>query len=113
MLNAPARCHRYILSSAVLTLPGAYTYQLLSVETARAWLARDDFVSAIGYDITAEAASMLLCTPIRAQRQHIAMEPGDEALVFRLRMRTRPGMHLSPDFVARNAEIGLLQRSVP
>jgi hypothetical protein len=103
---------RYILNSAVITSPGRYSYRLVGVEEARAWARRGDFISAIGYEETAQALSSILGVKVPAQRIEVRMEPGDEALVFRLRVRPEPGTkgNLGQDFLAQNAEIGLLVR---
>ena len=103
---------RYILNSAVLTSPGRYSYRLVGVEEARAWAGRGDFISAIGYAETAEVLSAVLGVEVPAQRIEVRMAPGDEALVFRLRVRPEPSTkgNLGQDFLAQNAELGILVR---
>jgi hypothetical protein len=103
---------RYILNSAVLTAPGRYSYRLVGLEEARAWAQRGDFVSAVGYPETAEILSALLGVEVPAQRVEIQMQPGDEALVFRLKVRPEPGKKgvLGQDFLLENSEFGLLVR---
>lgn len=75
---------RYLLNSAVITSPGIYEYQIMSVEEAREWIADGPFTSTIGYQETAVALSSLLERNIVQNRTTITMKPGDEALVFRL-----------------------------
>jgi hypothetical protein len=103
---------RFILNSAVLTSPGRYSYRLVGVEEARSWAKRGEFISAVGYQETAEALSTLLGVEVPAQRVEIQMQPGDEALVFRLRVRPEPGKKggLGQDFLLEHAEFGLLVR---
>jgi hypothetical protein len=108
---------RYILNSAVITAPGRYSYRLLTVSEAKAWLAAGTFTSTIGYAETALAAEALFGVPIPTNRSIITMSPGDEALVFRLvfppgTQRISPGEkgNLSPEFILSNCEIGLLVR---
>lgn len=103
---------RYVLNSAVITAPGRYSYRLIGAEEAKEWACRGGFLSAIGYAETAEALSALLGVQVPAQRIEVRMEPGDEALVFRLRVRPEPGNKgsLGPDFLAQHAELGLLVR---
>jgi hypothetical protein len=103
---------RYVLNSAVVTAPGRYRYRLVSVEEARDWARRGDFISAIGYEETAQALGSLLGVEIPVQRIEVRMEPGDEALVFRLRVRPEPGAkgNLGQDFLTQNAELGILTR---
>jgi hypothetical protein len=108
---------RFVLNSAVITAPGRYSYRLLTVDEARSWLAAGTFTSTIGYAETALAAEAVFGIPIPTNRSTIMMEPGDEALVFRLVFppgtpRLAPGEkgNLSPDFILSHCEIGLLVR---
>ena len=76
---------RYLLNSAVLTDFGTYEYQPVSPEEARRWWASGpEPTSTIGYEETAAALSQLLNVQVAVNRITIKMEPGDEALVFRL-----------------------------
>jgi hypothetical protein len=76
---------KYLLNSAVITAPGIYEYKLVTPEDARTWYGDGANVfSTIGYPETAEALSLMLGKPIKAIRITIEMQPGDEALVFRL-----------------------------
>jgi hypothetical protein len=103
---------RYVLNSAVLTSPGRYSYRLVGAEEARDWAQRGDFVSAVGYPETAEVLSALLGMEVPVQRVEVQMQPGDEALVFRLRVRPEPGKkgNLGQDFLLENTEFGILVR---
>lgn len=103
---------RYILNSAVLTSPGRYSYRLVGAKEAQDWAQRGDFVSAVGYPETAELLSTLLGVEVPAQRVEVQMQPGDEALVFRLKVRPEPGKKgsLGQDFLLENAEFGILVR---
>jgi hypothetical protein len=81
---------KYLLNSAVITSPGLYRYSKLTPDDARHWyeqaLATDPIapISTIGYAETAAALAELLGRPIIVDRRTISMEPGDEALVFRI-----------------------------
>lgn len=75
---------RYLLNSAVITKPGLYRYATCDAAAAKEWYADGGAESAIGYAETAAALSLLLNAAIPVQRVQIAMQPGDEALVFRL-----------------------------
>lgn len=106
---------KYILNSAVITAPGAYEYHHISAEEARAFLDDGDFISTIGYPETAEALSTLINLPIHVNRKIIKMQPGDQALVFRLTCRVGADRlaiaskgTFTPEFVLANCEIGLL-----
>jgi len=78
------------LSSAVLTAFGTYRYSPLSPEEAR-HLIYGGFVSAIGHRETARAASEILGIEIPVNRVEVRMEPGDRAIVIRLRHRPPAG----------------------
>lgn len=103
---------RFILNSAVLTSPGRYSYRLVEADEARDWAQRGDFISAVGYPETAEVLAALLGVEVPVQRVEVRMQPGDEALVFRLKTRPEPGKKgsLGQDFLLENAEFGLLVR---
>lgn len=105
--------NRYILNSAVVTTPGHYKYEHLSVQQARAWLLAGKFESTIGYPETASALSALTGIPIAVDRKNIKMKTGNEALIFRLTCRMNdPELKgkLTPEYVMRNCEIGLLTK---
>jgi len=105
---------RYILNSAVITSPGKYDYFLVDVETAKKWLSAGTFDSTIGYAETASAISAITGILIPTNRRMVKMASGDEALIFRLTCRmsdpTLKGK-LTPDFVLKNCEIGILRRT--
>ncbi len=108
---------RYILNSAVITAPGVYEYRLITPEEAREWLRQGDWVSTVGYAETAEALATLAGMEIPVNRVIIKMEPGDEALVFRVVLppgtpRITPEMKgmLTREFIEQNSEIGILKR---
>jgi hypothetical protein len=75
---------RFLLNSAVITEFGTYTYERMTPEQAKAWYAAGPVTSTIGYQETADALSELLGEPVAVNRITIKMQPGDEALVFRL-----------------------------
>ena len=107
---------KYVLNSAVITAPGTYTYKLISLEEMKEWL-NGEWVSTIGYEATAKALEALTGIEIPVDRKIIKMQPGDEALVFRLvfppgtkRINPKDKGSLSVDFVLNNCEIGILKR---
>jgi hypothetical protein len=109
--------NRYLLNSAVITAPGVYEYNLITVEEAKAWLMQDAFVSTIGYAETAQAASELFDMYIPCARMTVTMNHSDEALVFRLvlppgapRLDPAEKGRLSVEFIRSHCEIGLLKR---
>jgi hypothetical protein len=104
---------RYILNSAVITKPGRYYYRLISDDDAKRWLNEGPYESTIGYEETAMALSIITGRPIACNRKNIQMNEGDEALIFRLTCRMNdPDLKgkLTPEFVLKNCEIGILRR---
>jgi len=108
---------RYILNSAVITAPGQYDYRLIETGEAVEWLAAGKYKSTIGYEETAMALEALTGFEIETYRVNIIMDPGDQALVFRLvlpRGSARPGAddkgYMGLDFIEDNCEIGILER---
>jgi hypothetical protein len=66
----------------------------ISVEEARELL-KQQFVSAVGHEATANLLSKLLSTPIPANRVTVFMNPGDVGVHFFLRSRIPEGKVLS------------------
>lgn len=97
----------YILNSAVLTAFGTYRYTPLAPEEA-ARLLSGGFISAIGHPETARVASELLGVEIPVNRIEVKMEPGDRAVVVRLRHRPPAGAEISAS--PEDYELGLLER---
>jgi hypothetical protein len=107
---------KYILNSAVITSPGRYEYRLVDAAAAKAW-ARDGFQSTVGYEETAAALAELLGVPVPVDRRTITMQPGDEALVFRLafppgtpRIDPKDKGALGRAILAGHYELGVLVR---
>lgn len=102
---------RYVINNAVLTEPGTYSYRLLDTDAAKRWLDRP-FHSRLRYDATSEAIERVTGVRCPVDRTPVRMYPGDEALVFRLRvnMARLERRDLTAEFIVNNAEIGLLRR---
>ena len=116
---------RYLLNSAVITAFGTWDYQPIRPAAARAWLHEEvdgdvaRIESTIRYEETARALEILLekapgSLPVR--NQTITMQPGDEALVFRLVFPSgvRPEAvskgALGLAYIQKHSELGLLRR---
>jgi len=98
----------YILNSAILTSHGKYYFFPLSTEGARRRLERG-FVSAVGHEATAKVLSRILGVEVPVNRIRIKMEPGDEAVVFRLHERLPEGKVLSAEELEKHGyDLGLL-----
>lgn len=78
---------RYLLNAGVITGPGVYEYRLVSPEEAAEWIQAGGWTSRIGYPQTAEWIERLSGVRPPLSREASPMQPGDEALVVRLKYR--------------------------
>lgn len=85
----------YILNSAVLTAFGEYEFREVTAEAVTNMLRNSDFVSAVGHQPTATILSQVLGMEIPHNRIQISMQPGDQAIVFRLQNRLPENSHLT------------------
>ena len=100
---------RYVLNSAVITGPGVYGYRLISKEDAAAWVQAEEFASRVGYPNTAQHIKDISGIRPPLSREATAMQPGDEALVVRLKYRmTNPGDKATFAPGAEDWEYGIL-----
>jgi hypothetical protein len=104
---------RYVLNSAVISHPGNYEYTLLTGLEAEVWLKRGGFTSRVGYQAATQFLEDRFSVRCPLSREPIAMQPGDEGLVVRLKYR----LPEDPAFKVRlrprveDWEIGLLKRT--
>ncbi len=104
---------RYLLNSAVITSPGRYEYRLVLPDEAVAWLRRGSFASRIGYPATADHVKVLSGIRPELNREPTAMNPGDEALVVRLKYRMQdPGRKAAHQPSSEDWEYGILKKEV-
>lgn len=107
---------KYLLNSAVITAPGTYEYEHISLYHMKEFL-KEKWESCIGYPETAMALAKIASADIPISRKTITMQPGDEALVFRLVFpqgyRPDPAQKgaMGQDFIVKHSEIGLLRRT--
>ena len=96
-----------VMNSAVITNYGTYRYSPLSAREAARLLA-GGFMSAVGHPEAARAASEILGIEIPMNRIEVRMEPGERAVVVRLKSRPPAGaeVHAGPE----EYEVGLLER---
>lgn len=100
-----------LLNSAVLTEPGTYRYSAFTEDQARALVRSRPWRSAIGHEATARMLSELLGIDCPCVREHWRQQPGDVALVFRLKSRPPRAGHLTRGEVeAIGCEWGLIER---
>lgn len=87
----------WLLNAPILTEYGDYRFSgPLPLEVARERAAQG-ITSAVGHEGTALLISRLLGIDVPLRRDTVRMQPGDEALVFRLTRRLPEGVVLGPD----------------
>ena len=103
----------YILNAPIVTAYGDWQFSgPLNVSQAQKLLA-PGFVSAMGHQGTAKLLSTLLDIEVPTNRISIEMQPGDKALVFRLKQRVAEGQVFTQEEIAKLPfELGLLTRIV-
>lgn len=100
-----------LLNTSVLTNYGSYTYAPLTLDEVRR-LIGEGFTSAIGHPETADVVSELLKTPVPVNRVDYVQQPGDKAIIFKLRSRIPAGTILSgEELEAVGYEFALLTRT--
>jgi dihydroxyacid dehydratase/phosphogluconate dehydratase len=105
-----------ILNTSIITAFGSFKYSLLSLEDAQnvAQTANMGFgiLSAVGHQSTAEILTELLGFDVPVNRIQFAQEPGQDALVFKLKGRAPEGKILSREEIETvGYEFGLLTRT--
>lgn len=86
-----------ILNTSILTAPGTYTLEDISLKQARELVRFNEIDSAVGHQSTAEVMTTLLKTDIPVNRQVFHQEPGQDALVFKLNGRPQEGKILTAE----------------
>jgi len=100
---------RYILNSAVITSPGTYTYDLITVDAAVAWIRHRNFTSRVGYPATVNHINTISGIRPALNREPMVMDSGDEALVVRLKYRVaNPGEKAAHQPGSDDWEYGIL-----
>ena len=100
----------YVLNTPVLTNTGVFKAADISVDEARVVLA-DGFQSAVGHQGTADVLSAVLGVHVPFNRQAIVMQPGDKAVVFRLKTRLPEGVVLTAEELQQlEYDLWLLER---
>ncbi len=102
---------RYLINSPILTSFGDWKFSgPLTVAEAKSRLS-NNFISAIGHQSGAAFLSVLLDIEIPVNRIEINMQPGDSALVLRLKSRLPEGKVLTHEEIQQIPyELGWLVR---
>lgn len=99
-----------LLSTSVLTATARSATSLLR-STTRAASSRKDLIRQSAIRETADALSELLNTPVPVNRIEYVQEPGEKAVIFKLKSRIPVGVILSREEIERfGYEFGLLTR---
>lgn len=105
------------LNAAIITAPGSYLYEPLTLQEARLLVANfkaagREIQSAIGHQATAELMTTLLKYPVPNNRIELSQTTEDIALVFKLKRRAPEGVILSRQEIEEiGYELGLLMRT--
>jgi len=100
---------KYILSSLVMPCTDdSFTLECykVSLDFAREWVKKEDFISAVGHESTARLLSELLGVEIKPNRIFVDMQKGDEALAIQFLQRIQEGKILSKEELEKLYEEG-------
>ena len=84
-----------ILNTSIVTAPGDYEVRSVTLDEARRLVAEAPAVlSAVGHDATAAVLTEMLGRPVQVNRIQFEQQPGQQALVLKLRGRIPEGQVL-------------------
>lgn len=86
-----------LLNTSIVTTDGMYHIRTVDVQTAKNYAETWEHDSAIGHEATAEIMSRLLRMKIEVNRQEFKQQPGQHALVFKLKGRPPEGVILTKE----------------
>ncbi len=101
----------YIINTPVLTNFGEYRFEKIDIKDARNLLLNNKFISAVGHQGSSVFLTRLLGIEIKTNRIEIFMEPGDLAVILKLKKRLPEGVVLSEEEIQKfEFDLGLLTR---
>lgn len=102
----------FIFSSPTLPNDGIFEYRIVSPPFARLWYKQNAPVCNIGNQLIADAFGLVLGETLEGRWRRVEMEKGDEALVFRLRLKADSPLLRRPrvDIILAHSEIGYLRK---
>ncbi len=92
-----------ILNTSILTTTGRFELKDITLEEARNLVIKNEILSAVGHQSTADILTTLLETEVPMNRIQFAQETGQKALVFKLNGRPEEGKILTIEEIS---EIG-------
>lgn len=84
-----------LLNTSILTAPGEYVLEDITLEEAKELVSKNELDSAIGHDSTAKVMTTLLDVEVPVNRQMFCQQPAQKALVFKLNGRPEEGKILT------------------
>lgn len=96
-IYSPKRLPLGILNTSILTAPGRYDLEDISLDQATELVHNNVLDSAVGHSSTAEIMNALLNANIPVNRQMFQQQPGQQALVFKLNGRPEEGKILTSE----------------
>ena len=102
----------FLQSSPTLPNDGIYDYRVISVYAALDWYKKHTPFCNIGNQAVADALGLVLGERLEAKWRRLEMNKGDEALVFRLKLKPESALLRRPrcDVILAHSEIGLLKK---
>lgn len=102
----------FLFNTSIVTAYGSYSYEPLTLDDAREIALTNSAESAIGHQSTADILTELFGFDVPVNRTNDRQQPGDLAVVFKLRGRPQEGKILSREEVESiGYDFGLLTRT--
>lgn len=100
-----------ILNTSILTSYGTFEYGSMTLDEVKAAIKEEGFQSAVGHQSTCDVLTSLLGQEIPLNRIQYSQQPGQRALVFKLKGRPEEGKILTAQEIEEiGYEFGMLVR---